>query len=295
MTGTSREISETVPMALDLPFSPESASVARQELVEWMSTLGAGDEHRDDARLVVSELVGNAVRHARPLADGTMRVAWTTIDSAVDIAVTDGGALTTPERVEAGVSDLAGRGLVDRRDACCPLVGREHPLPHHGARPARPRLRPTTRAPHRARTTAPVGPVYCSAHGQEVTSAPPHRSRRGRAGAAATGRRRSAPALPVRIGSPLQGVPRERGRGPCRLRRPSVRRPGGRGRPGGPARVRPGSHRTARAPRQTTARSGCARSCPPRHPHSSARTAPSGSGSRSSTRTATRAVTWPPC
>ncbi len=111
MTGTNREITETVPMALDLPFSPESASVARQELVEWMSTLGAGDEHRDDARLVVSELVGNAVRHARPLADGTMRVAWATIDSAVDIAVTDGGALTTPERVEAGVSDLAGRGL----------------------------------------------------------------------------------------------------------------------------------------------------------------------------------------
>ena len=98
-------------MALDLPFTPESASVARRQLVEWMSTLGFRDEHRDDARLVVSELVGNAVRHARPLADGTMRVAWTTVDSSVDIAVTDGGALTTPERVKAGVSDLAGRGL----------------------------------------------------------------------------------------------------------------------------------------------------------------------------------------
>lgn len=111
MTGTSREISEVIPMALDLPFHPESASVARQQLVEWMSTLGARDERRDDARLVVSELVGNAVRHARPLADGTMRVAWTTLDSDLDIAVTDGGALTTPERVDAGVSDLAGRGL----------------------------------------------------------------------------------------------------------------------------------------------------------------------------------------
>ena len=29
----------------------------------------------------------------------------------LDIAVTDGGALTTPEKVDAGVSDLAGRGL----------------------------------------------------------------------------------------------------------------------------------------------------------------------------------------
>jgi serine/threonine-protein kinase RsbW len=108
MTSTSREIS---PMALDLPFRAESAGVARQKLVAWMRTLGVADEASDDARLVVSELVGNAVRHARPLADGTMRVTWTSHDSGVDIAVTDGGALTTPEVVQAGVSDLAGRGL----------------------------------------------------------------------------------------------------------------------------------------------------------------------------------------
>jgi len=111
MTGPGREIAAIDPMALDLPFTPESAGVARQELVAWMRDLGVGDETSDDARLVVSELVGNAVRHARPLADGTMRVTWTSRDLGVDIAVTDGGALTTPERVDAGVSDLAGRGL----------------------------------------------------------------------------------------------------------------------------------------------------------------------------------------
>ena len=111
MAGTGRETCTTDPMTLDLPFSPESASVARRQLVEWMRSLGAADETRDDARLVVSELVGNSVRHARPLADGTMCVAWKSRDCGVDIAVTDGGALTTPEVVEAGVSDLAGRGL----------------------------------------------------------------------------------------------------------------------------------------------------------------------------------------
>jgi len=98
------------PIGLDLPFIAESAHVARQELIEWLNGL-ANQELRDDARLVVSELVGNAVRHARPLADGTMRVAWKSRDYGIDIAVTDGGALTTPEVVEAGVSDLAGRGL----------------------------------------------------------------------------------------------------------------------------------------------------------------------------------------
>jgi serine/threonine-protein kinase RsbW len=111
MGDTKRRDVDVDPMALDLPFSAESAAVARQQLVAWMRALDARDEHRDDARLVVSELVGNAVRHARPLADGTMQVAWVASQKGLDIAVTDGGALSTPEVVDAGVSDLAGRGL----------------------------------------------------------------------------------------------------------------------------------------------------------------------------------------
>lgn len=98
-------------VALDLPFRAESAAVARQQLVAWMRSLGARVEHRDEARLVLSELVGNAIRHARPLADGTMQVAWVAGPTGLDIAVTDGGALSTPEVADAGVSDLAGRGL----------------------------------------------------------------------------------------------------------------------------------------------------------------------------------------
>ncbi len=111
MTGTSSEIAAVDQVALELPFRPESAGVARRRLVEWLRSLGAGDDSRDDARLVISELVGNAVRHARPLADGTMRVTWTSTDTCVDIAVTDGGARTTPERMQAASCDLTGRGL----------------------------------------------------------------------------------------------------------------------------------------------------------------------------------------
>ncbi len=111
MADAARHIEGADPMALELPFAAESAAVARQQLIEWMRGLDTPDEQRDDARLVVSELVGNAIRHARPLAGGTMTVAWAAGPSSLDIAVTDGGALTTPERVDAGVSDLAGRGL----------------------------------------------------------------------------------------------------------------------------------------------------------------------------------------
>jgi serine/threonine-protein kinase RsbW len=110
MSGTGDSTTLTDRFGLDLPFSAESARVARQHLLAWLEG-HADEERRDDARLLVSELVGNAVRHARPLADGTMRVCWAAEDRALDIAVTDGGALTTPERVDAGVSDLSGRGL----------------------------------------------------------------------------------------------------------------------------------------------------------------------------------------
>lgn len=105
-------------MGMDLPFAAESARIARQRLSEWLDHVGR-DNQRDDARLVISELVGNAVRHARPLSDGTMRVSWNQTDSGIDIAVTDGGALTTPERVDAGVSDLAGRGLAIVESLAC--------------------------------------------------------------------------------------------------------------------------------------------------------------------------------
>jgi anti-sigma regulatory factor (Ser/Thr protein kinase) len=111
MANTFRQRVDDEPMALDLPFSAESAAVAREQLVAWMHRLETQQERRDDARLVVSELVGNAVRHARPLADGTMQVSWGSGPTGLDIAVTDGGARTTPERVDAGVSALAGRGL----------------------------------------------------------------------------------------------------------------------------------------------------------------------------------------
>lgn len=111
MTTSEDEPLDRDQVGLDLPFRPESARVARHELVQWMRQLHTPAETCDDARLLISELVGNAVRHARPLADGTMRVTWATCATGVSIAVTDGGSLTAPVRVEAGDTDLAGRGL----------------------------------------------------------------------------------------------------------------------------------------------------------------------------------------
>ena len=99
------------PADLTLPFAAESAHVAREHLVSWLAALPIDDEARDDARLVISELIGNAVRHARPLEDGTVRVSWSADERGLSISVTDGGSRTTPERLDASLSDLSGRGL----------------------------------------------------------------------------------------------------------------------------------------------------------------------------------------
>ncbi|HET9828281.1 MAG TPA: ATP-binding protein [Nocardioidaceae bacterium] len=99
------------PITLRLPFAAASVAVARQRLRAWMLDMGCSSESVEDARIVVSELVANAVRHARPLADGGLVVTWTRDRDEVRISVTDGGSTTRPRYVHAPATALAGRGM----------------------------------------------------------------------------------------------------------------------------------------------------------------------------------------
>jgi serine/threonine-protein kinase RsbW len=99
------------PVTLRLPFTNSSVSVARAGLVDWMVELGSRPETIEDARIVVSELVANSVRHARPLADGSIVVAWSLEDDGVQVSVADGGSPTRPRSMHAPSSALAGRGI----------------------------------------------------------------------------------------------------------------------------------------------------------------------------------------
>ena len=64
-----------------------------------------------DAALVISELVGNAVRHASPLPGGALRVEWSLHADTVEISVTDGGSHAVPVAVHADEAAIGGRGL----------------------------------------------------------------------------------------------------------------------------------------------------------------------------------------
>ena len=99
------------PVTMRLPCTASSVPVARQQLKHWMSDLGGSGERIEDARVVISELLGNAVRHASPLADGSILVTWGLDRGAVSLAVTDGGSGTGPRRVDTPTSALTGRGM----------------------------------------------------------------------------------------------------------------------------------------------------------------------------------------
>jgi anti-sigma regulatory factor (Ser/Thr protein kinase) len=95
-----------------VPFHAPSASLVRRELRSWLEEKGFEGERVDDARVVVSELVGNSVRHATPLPVNDLLVSWALDNCDLVISVADGGnPHSTPQIVEAERSAISGRGL----------------------------------------------------------------------------------------------------------------------------------------------------------------------------------------
>jgi len=99
------------PVSMSIPFEPESAARVREALASWLDHRGSASDVVDDARLVATELVGNAVRHASPLGNGTVLVRWQEEGSVLAMSVCDGGGVNKPQRVDASPDALGGRGL----------------------------------------------------------------------------------------------------------------------------------------------------------------------------------------
>jgi CheY-like chemotaxis protein/anti-sigma regulatory factor (Ser/Thr protein kinase) len=91
---------------LDLPPEPASVADARKFVSNTFASWGIDDDLIDDALIVVSELVTNAVRHARTPCE----VHLTVDDTAVRISVLDTGE-GTPDPRPFSDSKPHGRGL----------------------------------------------------------------------------------------------------------------------------------------------------------------------------------------
>ncbi|NVI89933.1 ATP-binding protein [Actinomadura sp. BRA 177] len=94
-----------------LPHAPSSVAVARRRLSSELADSGVYDSIVDDASVIVSELISNALRHARPLPSGQVRVCWLRRGDVLELEVSDGGAMTEPRRGPGTLSSLGGRGL----------------------------------------------------------------------------------------------------------------------------------------------------------------------------------------
>lgn len=84
---------------------------SRAAIVADLYQRGVRIEVIEEAESVVAELVANAVRHARPLADGCVRVRWKVKAGAVEVEVRDGGSETMPRPARPAPLALHGRGL----------------------------------------------------------------------------------------------------------------------------------------------------------------------------------------
>jgi anti-sigma regulatory factor (Ser/Thr protein kinase) len=96
-----------------VPHDPTSAGLARRAVAEVLASAHWRRDAIADAELLVSELVGNAVRHARPLPTGRLRIEWEVGSGRALIRVIDGGSRGSglPHRLMTSVDSVSGRGL----------------------------------------------------------------------------------------------------------------------------------------------------------------------------------------
>lgn len=96
-----------------LPFKPSTPSIARTKLAGFLTVHRASSSVIDDALIVLSEMVANAVAHGQPSDDGTMELAWT-IDperQLLEISVHDDGQGGSLRPIDFDEDSLSGRGL----------------------------------------------------------------------------------------------------------------------------------------------------------------------------------------
>ncbi|WP_394813059.1 ATP-binding protein [Streptomyces boetiae] len=108
-------VTQQVPTSSSMSVShgPAGVGAARRRLRAELRECGAPESVVDDAVLILSELLSNSCRHARPLEGGQLiRAAWSRDpDGSVTISVTDGGGPTRPRPSSPSVTARGGRGL----------------------------------------------------------------------------------------------------------------------------------------------------------------------------------------
>ncbi|MEU6326008.1 ATP-binding protein [Streptomyces sp. NPDC047049] len=136
VSGVALVVAQEVPTSsiMAVPHGPVGVGMARRRMREELLASGVQDSVVDDAVLVLSELLSNSCRHARPIYEqgapgsvppgasvtpdakdvpaASVRASWR-IDAQgrLTVAVTDGGGPTRPLPSTPSVTARGGRGL----------------------------------------------------------------------------------------------------------------------------------------------------------------------------------------
>lgn len=84
---------------------------ARTDVTVALRRYGVAQHVVNDARIVTSELLGNALRHARPIRDTGLVLTLEVQPDAVRLSVSDGGSATLPNLLHPPELASSGRGL----------------------------------------------------------------------------------------------------------------------------------------------------------------------------------------
>lgn len=96
--------------AVLLPHRSSAVPAARRALVRSLAAARTRSGVVDDVAVIASELLGNAVRHAAPLAGGGVLLRWRAGCDVVELEVVDGGG-GDPTARDAEATATCGRGL----------------------------------------------------------------------------------------------------------------------------------------------------------------------------------------
>ena len=111
MVGQATPRIPTRTRTVRVPHAAASVPRMRATIVQDLRSRDVPTDVVEEAEMVVSELLGNAVRHALPLADGTVRIHWQVKGGVVELDVTDGGGGTAPKPLQPSGYSVSGRGL----------------------------------------------------------------------------------------------------------------------------------------------------------------------------------------
>nr|WP_254450800.1 ATP-binding protein [Aeromicrobium stalagmiti] len=85
--------------------------IARTKLAAFLTVHRASSAVIDDALIVISEMIANAVCHGVPTADGTIEISWSINGDLLELSVHDAGEGASLKPIDFDEDSLSGRGL----------------------------------------------------------------------------------------------------------------------------------------------------------------------------------------